>query len=180
MNSTQAFIRNLETLNPGALSLLRRSQGQPLDRAGPAFDLFTGLWWPLREISPRAPQRWCSWLVAKLYGSFPLASSQRHLAQIVGAVEPGRGKPRTKSIQRDRDRFRFRFDTLLTCPDEAERLEPHLRWCLQQIKDRSPRQTDIDWVQLLNDLCDWHQATGEVQTKWASDYLNLPTENSHD
>lgn len=156
MTPTLRFIRRLQKLHEGDLSLLRRSHGRPLDHSGLAFDLFTGIWWPLREKTQRAPQRWCAWLVAKLYGSFPLPEGARPVAVAVGALEPRRPA--------DKERYRGRFDALLASPGQDLALEPHLRTWLQQIEDRSPSYTAINWSQLLDDLWRWDRPLNPADT----------------
>lgn len=122
-----AFIQRLEDLKEGERSRLRRLAGQPLDATLSGFDLFTGLWWPLREKNKFAPRRETSWLVAKVYGAFPIAhlrsgdkAARPTLARVLGRCEPhdDYGRPR----------FRTRFDGLLCSHLSA--LEPHLRWAL--------------------------------------------------
>lgn len=58
-------------LKSGNLSILRALSGQDLARSVGAFDLFSGLYWPIRQRTPRAPQREDAWLVAKVYSKFP-------------------------------------------------------------------------------------------------------------
>jgi len=65
VSQTLAYINRLEDLQEGERSRLRRLAGMPLDAALPGFDLFTGLWWPLRQASPVAPRRETSWLVGE-------------------------------------------------------------------------------------------------------------------
>jgi hypothetical protein len=49
MSQTAEYVRRLSNLQEGQRSQLRRVAGQPLDATLQGFDLFTGLWWPLRE-----------------------------------------------------------------------------------------------------------------------------------
>ena len=51
MTSTEQYIVNLTQLKEGSLGLLRTHAGRRLDHSLEAFDLFTGLWWPLRQKS---------------------------------------------------------------------------------------------------------------------------------
>ena len=174
MSLTEQFIRNLEDLKEGERSRLRRLAGQPLDETVRGFDLFTGLWWPLRERSSKAPRREASWLVAKLYGAFPIPHGRSDrvaptLAQILGECEP--------RDEHGRPRFRGRLDALLCAPLSA--LDPHLRWALSVVADAVEKSTcaGLDWAQLLDDLSIWDR--GEEQRRrrdirgiWAQDYLN--------
>jgi CRISPR type I-E-associated protein CasB/Cse2 len=172
MTPTEQFIRKLVDLQEGERSRLRRLAGQPLDATLPGFDLFTGLWWPLRAESPAAPRRETSWLVAKLYGACPirpLASAK--LAGILG----GREHPRRQLEAHDR--FRARFDALLCAP--LRNLEPHLCWALSVVAEaiETRASAGLDWVQLLNDLSIWdrgdaHRRHRDIRDIWAEDYLN--------
>lgn len=169
MSQTAAFIRQLENLKEGERSRLRRLAGQPLDRTLHGFDLFTGLWWPLRYESQAAPRRETSWLVAKLYGAFPIPHAQgQTLASLLGRLEPRE--------EHDQQRFRCRFDALLCSPLPV--LEPHLRWALALLADAAVRGTfpGIDWVRLLDDLSIWdrgeaHRRDCDIRDIWAEDYL---------
>ena len=175
MSLTDTFVARLEDLKVGDRARLRQLAGQPLDETVQGFDLFTGLWWPLRRKSPRAPERRSAWLVAKLYGAFPLhdvrASPKASLPAVLGRAEQ---RERTKE---NRDRFRSRFDALLLSP--LARLEAHLRWALSVARHAvgQGNEPGIDWVQLLDDLWRWDrgaQATRakDVKDKWAALYLN--------
>lgn len=120
MSMTEQFIRRLESMGSADRSSLRRLTRQSLADTTQSFDLFTGLWWPLRQKSPVAPRRETSWLVARLCGEFPLRhvrSDDTQLATILGRLEP-----RDKHAGR---RFRARFDALLQSPLAA--LEPLLQ-----------------------------------------------------
>ena len=197
MTQADPFIRKLESLKEGERSRLRRLAGQPLDHAVPGFDLFTGLWWPLREKSAWAPRRETSWLVAKLFGVFPLphVPSERDgpttLAFMLGSCEPKHPAcpdaallssvpPQRDPAKRqfiDARRFRLRFDALLQTPLSG--LEPHLRWALWSVGNAIQKEhaSGFDWVQLLDDLSKWDRGaeygrTGDVRDQWAEQYLN--------
>lgn len=173
MTQTEQFIRRLEALKEGERSQLRRLAGQPLDKTLPGFDLFTGLWWPLRQKSPTAPRRETSWLVAKLFGSFPinhLVAGHASLPAILGSCEP-----REVFGQK---RYRRRFDALLQAPLAG--LELHLRWALSVVGQaaNAGQARGIDWAQLLNDLSIWdrseeHRRQRDVRDIWAEEYLKV-------
>jgi len=182
MSQIQAFIQRLEKLKEGDRSRLRRLAGQPLNQSLQGFDLFAGLWWPLRQRSPVAPRRETSWLVAKLHGAFGAAvphvrpddGSGPTLPAVLGLCEPreDHGGPR----------FRIRFDALLCSPLPS--LEPHLRWALDEVakavEGRVPYARGIkgvDWAQLLDDLSIWdrgddHRRYRDIRDIWADQYLN--------
>lgn len=173
MSQTVEYINRLRALEGGDLSILRRCAGQPLNRSLAGFDIFTGLWWPLRAKGPATPRREPSWLVAKLFGSFripnaaadPTAASS--LPAVLGRLEP-----------QDGNRFRARFDALLSV--KLASLEPHLRWALGEVaramaKD-APGVVGIDWAQLLDHLSIWdrgeaHRLRRDIRGLWAENYL---------
>lgn len=174
MTPTEQFVRRLQELQEGERSRLRLLAGRSLEESVLGFDLFAGLWWPLRQASPRTPRREPSWLVAKLFGAFPLPqvgpeAEGARLAQALGKCEP-----------RDDDgraRFRNRFDTLVCSP--LRQLEPHLRWALAVVADAVERQQcpGLDWVQLLDDLSIWeladmHRRRVDIREEWAEQYLS--------
>jgi len=153
VSATADYIKRLEALKEGERSRLRSLAGRPLDTRLDGFDLFTGLWWPLRNANPRTPRREPSWLIAKLHGSFGVAvphivpEGARH-----GRMQPavlGRCEPRG---DRADVRFRTRFDTLLCSPLSG--LEPHLRWALGEVA-RANEVEGLDWAILLDDLSLW-------------------------
>lgn len=164
MSQTAEYIRRLEALQEGERSRLRSLAGRGLDARLDGFDLFTGLWWPLRNENPRTPSREPSWLIAKLYGAFgdaaphtlPEGAKQGPiLPAVLGLCEP-RDAPEYKA----RDRFRTRFDALLCSSLPA--IEPHLRWALGEVAraalGRTPHARGvrgIDWAVLLDDLSLW-------------------------
>ncbi|MCC7313758.1 MAG: type I-E CRISPR-associated protein Cse2/CasB [Planctomycetes bacterium] len=180
MSQSIAYVKKLEAMKEGERSLLRSLGGQPLDARLDGFDLFTGLWWPLRQASPVAPRRETSWLVAKLFGAFrvphfrPDAGIGPTLPAVLGVCEPRH--------EYDGPRFRTRFDALLCSPLIA--LEPQLRWALGEVAKAVQGRiahargiTGIDWARLLDDLSIWDRGEGhrigrDVRDIWAEDYLN--------
>lgn len=180
MSQTAEYIKRLSDLQEGERSRLRGLAGRPLDETLHGFDLFTGLWWPLRAKSPATPRREPSWLVAKLFGAFRVP----HIRSDSGAGPSlpevlGRCEPRDKV---GRKRFRRRFDALLC--SSLSSLEPHLRWAIGEvakaIAGRAPHARDVqglDWAKLLDDLSIWdrgteHRLGRDVRDIWAESYLN--------
>lgn len=179
MRPTAQFIRSLGNLQEGELSRLRRLAGQPLDATLAGFDLFTGLWWPLRATNAAAPRREPSWLVAKIFAAFPVPNIRPgngigpSLPQVLGSCEP--------QDDSARGRFRTRFDHLLCSPLSS--LEPHLRWAVGEVARQvagdpvhGPSIRGVDWVQLLDDLSLWDHGrrnqSKRTQDFWAEAYLN--------
>jgi len=166
MSQTEQFIQRLEALKKGERSRLRRLAGQPLDESVPGFDLFTGLWWPLRQSTQFAPRRETSWLVARLYGAVRVPHVPQDCAFL--PVVLGRREPHDDF---GREPYRRRFDALLQAPLAA--IEPGLRWALS-VAARRP--SGVDWVRLLNDLSKWDRGNEDpsgtdVREKWACQYL---------
>ncbi|HOQ06055.1 MAG TPA: type I-E CRISPR-associated protein Cse2/CasB [Anaerohalosphaeraceae bacterium] len=180
MNPTAEYIKKLSDLKEGEHSQLRSLAGRPLDETVQGFDLFSGLWWPLRAKNPATPRREPSWLVAKLFGSFrvphirPDSGAGPSLPEVLGCCEP--------HDEDDRRRFRDRFDALLC--SSLSSLEPHLRWAMGEaaraVAGHVPHARNvkgIDWVQLLDDLSIWdrgkaHRRRRDVRDIWAETYLN--------
>ncbi len=190
MNPKAEYIKRLTALQEGDLSTLRRLAGQPLDASLQGFDIFTGLWWPLREKSPKTPRREPSWLVAKLFATFrvphirPDSDEGPTLPEVLGRLEPPDNPRRLKPPDNPRRlNFRTRFDALL-CSNLAS-VEPHLRWAMGEVAravaGHVPHARDvkgIDWVQLLDDLSIWdrgaqHRRRRDVRDIWAKHYLSL-------
>ena len=157
---TEQFIQTLQSLKPGDLSQLRGHAGLPLDQSVPGFDLFAGLWWPLREKNQRAPRREVAWLVAKLYAFRPLQ-------QIPGATLAGQlGWLLPHADDQARSRHQQRFDELLLLP--LAQIEPALQWALTVIDDGG---RGLDWVQLTDKLSVWERE--ETRLRWSNEFLGL-------
>jgi CRISPR type I-E-associated protein CasB/Cse2 len=165
MTATKQFIDVLTNLKAGDLGLLRTHAGQGLDESVNGFDLFTGLWWPLREKSQRAPRRSVAWLITKLYAFRPMEQSDNHTL----ALQLRRCQP---NEDRARKRFQQRFDEMLVLP--LDKLEPALQWALEQIASSGPK---LDWVKLTDDLSSWERE--EKRLEWAEQFLQTD-ERSYD
>ncbi|MBN1511827.1 MAG: type I-E CRISPR-associated protein Cse2/CasB [Phycisphaerae bacterium] len=180
MSQSITFIERLQNLKEGERSRLRSLAGRPLDACLQGFDLFTGLWWPLRNESPSVPRREPSWLVAKLYGAccVPHRSVEQgpgaSLPGVLGMCEPPRPHCRVGALLSSRPpdqepaksefiaarKFRRRFDALL-CSTLAS-VEPHLWWVLGEVARAVEGRVahargaqGIDWALLLDDLSLW-------------------------
>lgn len=157
MTGTEQFIKTLNELKPGEFGLLRTHAGQRLDESVEGFDLFSGVWWPLRQKNERAPRREVAWLVAKLYAFSPIPHSPGDtLASQLRLCCP--------KDARAADSFRQRFDSMLGLP--IDKIESALRWALAQI---AARDGQLDWVRLTDDLSIWEQETTRLH--WAEQYL---------
>jgi len=179
---TEQYIKLLTGLKPGALGLLRTHAGQGLDETVDGFDLFTGLWWPLRRRNERAPRRQVAWLIAKLYALRPIKHSPgetlpRQLAKLRPDEE--RAQKRFRQKVDKQKRFRRKVDKMLTLP--LDKIEPALQWALDLLGSKGLK---LDWVSLTNDLSIWERES--VRLKWAEEFLKSTKEdsdvdrNSHD
>jgi len=148
----------LTNLKAGELGLLRTHAGRDLDETVDGFDLFTGLWWPLRAKSAGAPRREVAWLIAKLYAFRPIEHSPRQtFACQLRQCQPNE--------ERAGKRFQQKFDEMLTQP--LDKIEPALRWALGLLASKDMK---LDWVKLTDDLSFWeHEST---RLRWAEQFLN--------
>jgi len=166
MTATEDFIKTLGSLKEGDLGLLRTHAGQGLDESVNGFDLFTGLWWPLRQKNQTAPRRSVAWLIAKLFAFRPIGQEDG----LTIARQLRRCLPMKKE---DKNRFRQKFDELLTLP--LDNIEPALQWALQQIADSDCPK--LDWAKLTNDLSIWERENKRLE--WAKEFIGTD-ERSND
>jgi CRISPR type I-E-associated protein CasB/Cse2 len=174
--STSKYVEKLGQLKEGSLSLLRWEAGQGLDHSLTGSDLFTGLWWPLRQQSQFAPRRRVAWLVAKLHAVVPLAQQEKNTLPLqLGRIYRGLDDKKKPSFQQ-------RFDALLSLP--LEQLEPALQWALREISAANGPAAGLDWVQLIDDLSRWERENTRLQ--WARVFLGeakqptIPKESNHE
>ena len=159
--STKDYIARLTCLKTGELGLLRTHAGQGLDESVDGFDLFSGLWWPLRQKNQRAPRREVAWLIAKVFAFCPISHSPGDTL----AYQLQRCRPNDKDA---RKRYRNKFDQMLLLP--IDKIEPALQWALDWISSYS-KDPKIDWVILTDDLSIWeHEST---RIKWAEQFLEI-------
>jgi len=161
MRLTEEYIERLKLLKEGELGLLRTHAFQRLDESLQAFDLFTGMYWPLREKNQFAPRREVAWLIAKLYAFRPLENSSGETI----SLQLRRCQPFEEKKQ---NRFREKFDELLTTPLDS--IEMPLRWALNEISSHQNVTSKIDWVKLTDDLSRWESESKRL--KWAKEYFN--------
>jgi len=171
--ATEQYIARLTKLGPGELGQLRAHAGRELDEDVDGFDLFAGLWWPLRRESPRTPRREVAWLAAKLFAACPLDNARlpgytrgengAHFAVLLGRLH--RAKPER------RERARQQFDQLLATP--LSELEPALR---QVLRELARAKASLDWAKLVDDLSAWEK--NSTRKRWAKEYLGLRDETN--
>ncbi|MFA6221114.1 MAG: type I-E CRISPR-associated protein Cse2/CasB [Desulfomonilaceae bacterium] len=159
MSATDQYVEALTHLKAGELGLLRTHAGLGLDESVDGFDLFAGIWWPLREKNERAPRREVAWLIAKLYAFCPIMHSPGdYFACQLGLCQP--------NDERERRRYQGRFDQLLLLPIGL--IEPALHLALDNIASKSPR---VDWVKLTDDLSIWERE--RTRLRWAEQFLQI-------
>ena len=157
MTSTEKFVGTLTRLKTGDLGLLRTHAGKGLDESVDGFDLFAGIWWPLRKKNQSAPRREVAWLITKLYASCPVEQSPGDLlSRQLRLCQP--------TEERQKERFRKRFDEMLSLP--LAKIEPSLRWALEQIASSGKK---VDWAKLTGDLSNWEHET--TRLGWAEHFL---------
>jgi CRISPR type I-E-associated protein CasB/Cse2 len=155
----------LARLKSGELALLRKHAGQGLDQSVDGFDLFAGIWWPLRAKNPRAPRRAVAWLIAKLYAFRRIEHSPGHTL----AWQLGRCRCDKKA---EEDPLAKRFDRMLTLP--LAKIEPGLQWAIDLMATKGLK---LDWVELTNDLSFWERESKRL--KWAQEFLKSSKEDRY-
>jgi hypothetical protein len=154
---TDQYLDALMRLQCGDLGLLRSHIGQNLDESVDGFDLFTGLWWPLRAKYEKTPRREVAWLIAKLYAFRAIP----HCSGDLLALQLGRCQP---NEQEARKRYQQKFDRMLLLP--VGQIELSLQWALDWVASKS---LGIDWVKLTNDLSIWERESKRLE--WAEQFL---------
>lgn len=156
--STRAFVEELcGHVKNGELALLRSQAQRDLATSVLAYDLFTGLWWPLRRNDPRVPERASAWQLIKLYSFIPVAqdpSPSRRLAEHLRRLW------KAASDERERARLGRRYDQLFA--SRHGELEARLREALLMVVNAKRREgalPALDWEELLESLrtTEWPQ-----------------------
>jgi CRISPR type I-E-associated protein CasB/Cse2 len=157
VSATEQYIEVLAGLKSGDLGLLRTHAGQDLDESVNGFDLFAGLWWPLRQRNERAPRREVAWMIAKLYAHCPIQhSTGETLARQLRRCQPDRDP--------EKERFAQRFDRMLVLP--LDKIELALQWALDLVASKDLK---LDWVRLTDDLSVWERES--TRLGWAEQFL---------
>jgi CRISPR type I-E-associated protein CasB/Cse2 len=156
---TAQYIERLIELKTGDLGLLRANAGRSLNDSVLGFDLFSGLWWPLREKNQRAPKREVAWLIAKLYAFSPIQQSDGETL----AIQLRKCQPKKKE---EKIRFTQKFDEMINLP--LNQIEGALQWAISEVADA---KFELDWVKLTDDLSIWHREN--VRLRWTEEFLNV-------
>ena len=133
-------------LTHGDWSVLSEAAYKGMLESPAAFDVLTGLLWPLRNATRGLPSRNVAWLVLKLMASVPASARTLHDD---ATFSPLRDLPKREGAQeRKGGRARFRYPVSLPA---GNRLESELRGAIaSNIKSRSAKP--IDWATLCHDL----------------------------
>jgi hypothetical protein len=140
---TVRYIDNLSNLKSGEISILRTMRHKDLDEDLDGFDLFTGIWWPLREKNQRAPQRETAWLIAKLYACYPLPQVNESFMPVLLGMLAQYNDVLAKQITKLND-------TIVSTP--VPMLELPLGQAIRKIQKKF---TGLDWVSLTDTLSRW-------------------------
>ena len=150
-------------LKSGDLSLIRTLQNKTLDESLEGFDIFTSLWWPLREKNQRAPRREPAWLIAKLFASCPLKHANgMSLPKLLGKLANEQRRANSEPISENL------FERIINLPFDM--LEPELKKALMQI---SRKYESIDWVHLIETVSIWDREY--IRERWIFDFINHNT-----
>ena len=133
-------------LTHGDWSVLSEAAYKGMQESPAAFDVLTGLLWPLRNATRGLPSRNVAWLVLKLMSSVPASARTLHDD---ATFSPLRDLPKREGGQKPKD-GRARFHYPVSFP-AGHRLESELRGAIaSNIKSRSAGP--IDWATLCHDL----------------------------
>ncbi len=162
---TPKFIARIISLGLGQLNLFRSQKYKPINASVESFDLFSGIWWNLRQNNQWTPPREVSWLIAKLYAQYPT----RHKPRAYFAIQF-----RNALFNLDKSNWRkqrLTFDSLLTA--ELDSIEPYLVWALSIMHQhfRKTEKIPLDWVQLTDDLSNWNKDKTKIE--WSNQFLNI-------
>lgn len=165
MTPTEQFIQTLAGMKSGEKTRFRLSVGARPDQNAEAFDLFTGIWWPLRQQFQNAPKREIAWIVCGLFSLYniPHVGGQT-LPIVLSSLEPG-------SDERKR-RYRQKLDDIFN--SSVKSIPDLFPWALHEVY---VNKRAIDWAQLTDDLSIWdsgdsHRRKSEIKRIWLKQYVN--------
>ncbi len=145
-----AFVRAATTLDSGAWGVLTSAAHRSMEEGTEAFDIFTGLHWPLRNRYKSLPSRQAAWMVLKLMAS---AGKYRPMS---GAAYRARFEPWTElpTKQLPSKRRKGQAATYPRGLPTGDTLEAELRQIIRRFIARKPA-AGIDWpglCQFLNEV----------------------------
>ena len=154
-----AFISQLFVLSAGDKTRLRAMLGRNPCWDVQAGDLFTGIFWPLRQKKLGRLERESCWIVATLFAFNELPGGER-AGMDIGAVT---GHVKSWGFRNDHEKKRAerRFKNLLQM-DRAQLALP----LAVLIRILRKRNVPVDWTRLLTDLTEWNAEGKPVQARW--------------
>ncbi|MFD9061837.1 type I-E CRISPR-associated protein Cse2/CasB [Kitasatospora purpeofusca] len=180
--------------DPGARSALRRGAGKPVDKA-PFMHRYVASWLSEEQLRDRDVER-AHYTVAALVasqrrdqyaaargtdGEHGSAADTAPLGQDGSDETDTTGTTTTAVLRPGRSLGRSFADGLAAGLREAsvetrlnlltrqsvDGLHRHLPGAVRQLRERD---VDIDWAQLLVDLCRWRRHSGAIKRRWLQDY----------
>lgn len=156
MNSVADFVSQLGQLSDSEMSHLRQCAGKPMSETVQGFDLFTSIYWRLDRR--RLDKRWL-WLGATMYPWNPLPKGEGSFGMAWRRIRPGKSEEGNRHDQR-----MFR---IVACGGLD--VGPLLFVAIRELRRQG---VSVDWTRLITDLHGWSRDGGNVQRKWAEDYLH--------
>jgi hypothetical protein len=142
---TLAFVRAASTLDAASWAIVAGAADQLMGTSVAAFDVFTSLYWPLRNREPAMPSREAAWLTLKLMATATAS------ARVAG---PAREKTRPwEAPARHQPEHRLRNGAIRAYPLRSpvgKRLETELR----EIIHRDHLGKPVDWAGLCQFIHD--------------------------
>jgi phage tail protein X len=140
-----AFVRAASQLDSASWAVIANVADGAMHEQAAAFDIFTGIYWPLRNRQAGVPSRQAAWMTLKLMATV----SQEHRTRRAGsAAQPW------KSLSTSQPPQKMRNGKLRVYPRRIPtdgRLERELREIIDQELSKSPHAS-IDWPGLCQFL----------------------------
>lgn len=128
------FVRLAAGLDPASWAVLEQAAHTSLNQSPAAFDIFTGLYWPLRNRDRTVPSRNAAWLALKLMAAAGRLRPQPR--RLTGSYEPWRDLPLHDSPAKAR--------VYAKAIPQGRQLETALREVLHR-HARKTKPAPIDW-----------------------------------
>jgi hypothetical protein len=140
-----AFVRAASQLDPASWAVIANAADGGMHEQAAAFDVFTGIYWALRNRQAGVPSRQASWMTLKLMATV----SEKHRAYRVGAaVQPWKSLNTRQPPQKTRNGKVRVYPRRI--PTDV-RLERELREIIHREVSKSPHAS-IDWPGLCQFL----------------------------
>jgi len=157
-SAAEQFVDRLGELSESDLKTLRNAAGGRRGDDVRVYDIFTGLFRPLRR--KHIMVRWAYYLVATLYPWHPGNGPPANLGAAMRRLRP-------PSREKDaRDRADRRFRRLLD--SKGRDLGVRLLECVRMLRREG---IPVDWPRLIEDLSQWYRGNHKTQYSWAEEYF---------